>query len=419
MWIGSNTDIDYVKRAEAERERLLASEQQARQEAETANHVKDEFLATLSHELRSPLNAIQGWADLLLGGGLDEQAAARAFEIIARNARAQNQLIADLLDVSRIITGKLRFETGVIDLIQVIEAAAETVRPAAEAKGVELRLRLDPTAGPVSGDDTRLQQVVWNLLSNAIKSTPRGGRVETRLERDGAQAAIIVRDTGEGISADLLPHIFDRFRQADGATTRQHGGLGLGLAIVRHLVEAHGGRVSASSEGAGQGATFTVTLPLMALPNADFGLRNEDVAKQSAIHLPQSTILAGFRVLVVDDQEDARELLRLALTMRGAEVRVGATAREALDILDQWQPDVLVSDIGMPGEDGYGLIRQVRALPAERGGQIPAVALTGYASDKDATRVLEAGYHMFAPKPVDLAELAVEIARLAERTGKI
>ncbi|HKQ74714.1 MAG TPA: chemotaxis protein CheB [Blastocatellia bacterium] len=419
MWIGSNTDIDYVKRAEAERELLLASEQQARQEAETANHVKDEFLATLSHELRSPLNSIQGWADLLLSGGLDEQAAARAIEIIARNARAQNQLIADLLDVSRITTGKLRFETGVIDLIQVIEAAAETVRPAAEAKGVELQLRLDPAAGPVSGDDTRLQQVVWNLLSNAIRSTPRGGRVEMRLERDGAQAAIIVRDTGEGISADLLPHIFDRFRQADGTTTRQHGGLGLGLAIVRHLVEAHGGQVNASSEGAGHGATFKVKLPLMALPNADFGLRNGDVAKPSAVHRPQSAILAGLRVLVVDDQEDVRELLRLALTLRGAEVRVGATAREALDILDKWQPDVLVSDIGMPDEDGYGLIRQVRALPAERGGQIPAVALTGYASDKDAARVIEAGYQTFAPKPVDLAELAAEIARLAERTGKI
>jgi PAS domain S-box-containing protein len=412
-WFGTCTDIDEVKRAEEERARLLALEHQARQEADEANRMKDEFLATVSHELRTPLNAILGWANTLLRGKLDEQAATRALENIARNARAQNQLISDLLDVSRIISGKLRFEVSAVDLSSVIEAALETVRPAAEAKGVELRLKLDPTAGLVSGDETRLQQVVWNLLTNAIKYTPRGGHVETRLEREGTHAAIIVRDTGEGINADFLPYVFNRFQQADGTTTRKHGGLGLGLAIVRHLVEAHGGQVSAASEGAGQGATFTVTLPLMALRNVDFGLRNEEEVDE------QSAILTGLRVLVVDDELDARELLRWALTQDGAEVRTVTSAAEALDILSQWQPEVLVSDIGMPGEDGYKLIRQVRALPADRGGQVPAVALTGYARLEDQRRALAAGYQIFVPKPVELDELASEIARLAGRTGKI
>ncbi len=411
--LASINDITERKQAEEERERLLASEQQARAEAEEANRHKDEFLATISHELRTPLNSILGWANTLLRGVLDEQAATRALETIARNAKAQAQLIGDLLDVSRIISGKLRFETGAVDLIPVTEAALETVRPAAEAKGVELRATLDPTAGPVSGDAGRLQQVVWNLLTNAIKYTPRGGHVETRLERAGSQVTIIVRDTGEGISADFLPYVFTRFRQADGTTTRQHGGLGLGLAIVRHLVEAHGGRVRAASEGAGQGATFTVTLPLMILRSADFGLRNEDTVDE------QSTIPTGLRVLVVDDDQDSRELLRLWLTESGAEVKVSATAREALDLMEQWQPEVLVSDIGMPDEDGYELMRQVRALPAERGGQVPAVALTGYARLEDQRRALAAGYQIFVPKPVDLPGLVAAIARLAGRTGKI
>jgi signal transduction histidine kinase len=406
------------KRSEAQRVQL-AREQEARAQAEEANRLKDEFLATVSHELRSPLNAIQGWAELLLDGGLDEQTAARAVETIARHTRAQNQLISDLLDVSRIITGKLHFETAPVDLAQAIEAALETVRPAAEAKGVELRQRLDPKAGLVLGDDTRLRQVVWNLLSNAIKYTPRGGHVETRLERDGSQVTIIVRDTGEGIGEDFLPHIFDRFRQADGATTRRHGGLGLGLAIVRHLVEAHGGRVSAASGGAGQGAILTVTLPLMASPNADpsnaeRGVRSVGpTSEQSATRNPQFAILEGLRVLVVDDEPDARELLKLALATRGAEVRVGASASDALDIMGQWRPDVLVNDIGMPDEDGYELMRKVRALPAERGGQTPAVALTGYFSVKSANRALAAGYQIFMPKPVNLTELATAIARLA------
>jgi signal transduction histidine kinase len=406
------------KRSEAQRVQLVR-EQEARAQAEEANRLKDEFLATVSHELRSPLNAIQGWAELLLDGGLDEQNATRAVETIARHTRAQNQLISDLLDVSRIITGKLHFETAPVDLAQAIEAALETVRPAAEAKGVELRQRLDPKGGLVLGDDTRLRQVVWNLLSNAIKYTPRGGHIETRLERDGAEVAIIVRDTGEGIGADFLPHIFERFRQADGATTRRHGGLGLGLAIVRHLIEAHGGRVSAASGGVGQGAILKVTLPLMVLPNADpsnaeCGVRSVgSTSEQSATHNPQFAILEGVRVLVVDDESDARELLKLALVTRGAEVRVGASASDALDIMGQWRPDVFVNDIGMPDEDGYELMRKVRALPAERGGQTPAVALTGYFSVNAAKRSLAAGYQIFMPKPVNLTELATAIARLA------
>jgi signal transduction histidine kinase len=406
------------KRSEAQRVQLVR-EQEARAQAEEANRLKDEFLATVSHELRSPLNAIQGWAELLLDGGLDEQTATRAVETIARHTRAQNQLISDLLDVSRIITGKLHFETAPVDLAQAIEAALETVRPAAEAKGVELRQRLDPKAGLVLGDDTRLRQVVWNLLSNAIKYTPRGGHIETRLERDGAEVAIIVRDTGEGIGADFLPHIFERFRQADGATTRRHGGLGLGLAIVRHLIEAHGGRVSAASGGVGQGAILKVTLPLMVSPNADTsnaecGVRSVgSTSEQSATRNPQFAILEGVRVLVVDDESDARELLKLALVTRGAEVRVGASASDALDIMGQWRPDVFVNDIGMPDEDGYELMRKVRALPAERGGQTPAVALTGYFSVNAAKRSLAAGYQIFMPKPVNLTELATAIARLA------
>lgn len=409
-------DITERKLGEEERERLLSREQQARQEAEDANRLKDEFLAVVSHELRTPLNSINGWAHALRGGKLDAGQAAHAIEIIERNAKSQNQIINDLLDVSRIITGKMRLDVGPVQLGALIEAAVETMRPAADAKGVELRLTIDPTIGPVSGDAERLQQVIWNLLTNAVKYTPRGGHVEARLEREDSQIAIIVQDTGEGISPDFLPYVFARFRQADGTTTRKYGGLGLGLSIVRHLVEAHGGRVSAASEGAGRGATFTVRLPLRAMRDADSGSR-KDAAAES-----QSGTITGLRVLVVDDDEDALELSRLVLTDDGAEVRIAASAEEALDILkqwDQWRPDVLVSDIGMPGEDGYELIRQVRALPVDRGGQVPAVALTGYASLEDQKRALAAGYQLFMTKPVEREDMAVAIARLAGRGSDV
>jgi two-component system, chemotaxis family, CheB/CheR fusion protein len=410
MWISSNTEIDDMKRAEEERNHLLACERAARADAEDANRTKDEFIATVSHELRTPLNAMLGWVQIMRAGQLNELEVAQALEAVERNAKVQNQLIADLLDTSRIVMGKLRFEMRPVELFPVIEAALETVRPAAEAKGVKLMLKLDPMAGMVMGDADRLQQIVWNLLANSIKYTPQGGHVETRLLSEEKTVSIIVRDTGEGISPEFLPHVFARFQQEDVATTRQHGGLGLGLAIVRHLVEAHGGQVSASSEGTGQGSTFAVTLPLMALSNTDFELRNKDTIGQSAI-------LTGLRVLVVDDSSDARALLRMALTHRGAEVRIGDSARAALDILKQWRADVLVSDIGMPDEDGYDLIRQIRSLPIDRGGNIPAVALTGYASERDSARVLAAGYQMFVPKPIDLEELVGTIASVIEHDG--
>jgi two-component system CheB/CheR fusion protein len=413
-------DISERKRIEIEREEMLLKESAARAEAEAAraeseqsNRLKDEFLATASHELRTPLNAMLGWVQMLRAGKLDEAEAAQALEAIERNARVQNHLVADLLDSSRITMGKLRLELGRVELIPVIEAALESVRPAAEAKGVELRLDLDPTVGPVLGDADRLQQIVWNLLANAIKYTPQGGHVETRLKSEGASVTITVCDTGEGISPEFLPHVFARFRQADATTKRQHGGLGLGLAIVRQLVEAHGGQVRASSEGAGKGATFTVALPLMTSSYSDFGLRSKDAAEQSAN-------LTGLRILVVDDNQDARRLLSLALTKHGAEVRIAATVRAALDVLkqwEQWQPDVLVSDIGMPDEDGYDLIRQVRSLPDDRGGQIPAVALTGYVSEREVARMLAAGYQMFVPKPIDLAELVTVIRGVFEQFG--
>jgi two-component system CheB/CheR fusion protein len=412
-WFGTCTDIDDVKRAEEERGRLLNNEHEARQQAEAANRLKDEFLATVSHELRTPLNAILGWAELLIRGTLDEENAARGLETIARNARAQSQLISDLLDVSRIISGNLRFEAGAVDLIPIIDAAADTVRPAADAKGVELRLRLDPAAGLVSGDAARLQQIIWNLLTNAVKFESRNGHVEVQLKREDTSVVIVVTDTGEGISPEFLPHIFDRFRQAEGATARQHGGLGLGLAIVRHLVEAHGGTVRAASQGVGKGAIFTVTFPLIAVR----GDRIEAEHKRSADHA-SSLILKGLQVLVVDDELDARELLSIALTQSSAKVRASATVREALEILDQWQPDVLVSDIGMPGEDGYELMRKVRAREPEHGGLVPALALTGYAGSEDAARAVAAGYQTHMAKPVVLSELVAAVASLAMKTRR-
>jgi PAS domain S-box-containing protein len=399
-WFGTNTDIEDLKRA--------------REAAENANRIKDEFLATVSHELRTPLNAIMGWTHLLTRGKLDEETSARGLETIARNASAQNQLISDLLDVSRIISGQLRFESGVVDLVRVIEAATETVRPAADAKGIVLHLKLEHGAGLVSGDSMRLQQIVWNLLSNAVKFTPKGGQIQAQLKREYSSVVISVSDTGEGISAEFLPYIFDRFRQAESTSKRQHNGLGLGLAIVRHLVEAHGGTISASSKGRGKGATFTVTLPLLAVHRNGIDAEHAFYPAGSVISLP-AAILKGLRVLVIDDEEDARELLTIALTQNGAEVRTAATVRAALDILDQWKPNVLVSDIGMPGQDGYDFIRTVRALESERGGTIPAVALTGYASAEDAARARAAGYEIHMAKPVPPSDLVVAVASLVAK----
>ena len=386
-------------------------------EVEQANRLKDEFLATLSHELRTPLTAILGWSRLLRAGSLDESSGARALEAIERNALSQKQLIDDILDVSRIITGKLQLHRQSVSLVSVIEAAVDSIRPAAEAKHIEIRLHLTPRAGLVSGDPNRLQQVIWNLLSNGVKFTPEHGRVEVRLERSGSSVQIKVSDTGRGIPKEFLPYIFDRFRQADQTATRAHGGLGLGLSVVRHLVELHGGTVKAESGGEGQGATLTVSLPLESLPTEpDADVTAQDSVKDTAINCPSA--LNGLRVLVVDDDADTRELLTTVLEKCGARVTSVASGAQALEALAQMNPDVLISDIGMPDMDGYALIRRVRAIPPENGGGIPAVALTAYAGAEDRTRALHAGFQIFLPKPIEPNELIATVARLVERNGK-
>ncbi len=397
--------------AEQERARLLDLEQEARRQAEEANRTKDEFLATLSHELRTPLNAILGWVQVLRMGKLDPAAAAKALETIERNARSQAQLIADLLDVSRIITGKLRLDFKPVDLRRIIDSALESVRPAADAKGIALDLSIGPLASPALGDSDRLQQVIWNLLSNAIKFTSRGGAVEVRLREAGGNAVIRVSDSGIGIRPDFLPYVFDRFRQAEGSITRTHGGLGLGLSIVRHLIELHGGSAEVESGGEGQGATFIVRLPLRA-ELADDPL---DRTAVSMSVFSTADLLAGVRVLVVEDEPDTRDLLVVALQQCGAEVAAYASVPEALAALDLALPDVLLSDIGVPGEDGYSLIRKVRARGAGRGGDLPAAALTAYARAEDRARALEAGYQTHLAKPVDPSELVTTVARLASR----
>ena len=387
---------------------LLAREQRARAEAEAANRVKDEFLATLSHELRTPLNAVLGWAITLRGGRLDAATTVRALEAIERNARAQSQLIEDLLDISRIVTGKLRLDVRPVEPAAVIEAALDAVRPAAESRSIALETALEPQREPVYADPDRLQQVVWNLLTNAIKFTPPGGLVEVRLERVGASVEIVVQDTGQGIPADLLPYIFDRFRQADRSSTRSQGGLGIGLALVRHLVELQGGTVTAASDGPSKGSTFRVRLPLLA--------RGPETAARR-LGRPMSTAsplgsLSGIRVLVVEDELDTLELFEGILATGGAEVRRATSAAEALAILAAWRVDVIVSDIEMPHEDGHAFIRRVRALPSEQGGATPAVAVTAYGSFDDRVRALAAGFQTHLPKPVEPAELVAIVASL-------
>jgi len=398
------------------RTRLLASEKLARSEAERANRLKDEFLATISHELRNPLNAIMGWAHMMRLGKLTPANAERAVETIYRNAKAQAQLVADLLDVSRIISGKLRLDVRTVDLINIINAAIDSVRPAADAKGIRLQTVLDPAAGPISGDADRLQQVVWNLLTNAVKFTPKGGRIQIMVQRINSHVEVVVSDSGVGISKEFLPYVFDRFRQADASTTRIHGGLGLGLSIVRQLVDLHGGSVSVHSEGEGKGATFTITLPLI-------GVVNDQKEAESAQPIPSDEVipfeglpsLQGIRVLVVDDEVDTRELICEVLKECGSEVITSCSVAEALEALERYKPDILITDLGMPDEDGYSLIAKIRALPAEHGGQIPAAALTAYARAEDRMRVLRSGFQFHLPKPVDSAELVTVVASLAGR----
>jgi signal transduction histidine kinase/ActR/RegA family two-component response regulator len=390
-----------------------AAEREARRRAEEANRVKDEFLSTVSHELRTPLHAILGWTFLLGKGDLDPAAARRAVATIERNAKAQGQIVDDLLDVSRIITGKLLLEVQRVDLGPVVHAALDAVRPAAEAKEIRLTARLDPLAPAAAGDPNRLQQVIWNLLSNAVKFTPRGGRVEVGLARAGSQVEIEVSDIGMGIPADFLDYVFDRFRQADSSTTRTHGGLGLGLAIVRHLVELHGGTVVATSPGPGQGATFTVRLPA-AVPAEEMAALAPipGSAGSSGSAADNGGSLAGVEVLLVDDEKDVREILPAILGRYGASVRTAASAAEALRSLVRFGADVLVADIGMPDEDGYALIRQVRALDGAIAA-IPALALTAYAAEGDRQKALAAGFAIHLAKPVAPAELAAAVARLA------
>ena len=403
-------DVSDRKRAEAERTKLLQTVQQAREEAEELNRSKDQFLAVLSHELRTPLNAIFGWARMLQSAAMDEATSRRAIDAILRNATAQVQLVEDLLDVSRIITGKMRLDVQWLDLKSVIESALDAVQPAASAKGLKIETVLDPNAGPVVGAADRLRQVVWNLLMNAIKFTPRDGRVQVHLRKLKSHVEIVVSDSGEGIQPEILPFIFDRFRQGDSTTTRPHGGLGLGLALVRHLVDLHGGRVRAASEGPGRGATFVVELPV-AILGPEAGTTLETSAAMGALPLQ------NVRVLLVDDDADGLDLTTVMLTNSGAQVKTAVSVAAALDVLESWPADVLVSDIEMPGEDGYELLRRIRAK--ERGGRtrLPALALTAYGRPEDRRRTLAAGYNLHLAKPIDPSELVLAVANLVGRTG--
>jgi PAS domain S-box-containing protein len=409
-------DRTEARRGEAERAALLEREQVARAEAERASRAKDEFIATVSHELRTPLNAVLGWARLLRTGRLDPAATERAMEAIERSATTQAQIVDDLLDVARIVRGRLKLDVEEADLAVAVEAAAETVRPAANAKGITLFIDLEAGAGVVRGDPARLQQVVWNLLANAIKFTPTGGRVEVSVRRLEDTVRLEVRDDGSGIDPGFLPHVFERFRQADSSPTRAHGGLGIGLAIVRHLVEAHGGSVHAWSAGRNQGSTFTVDLPLPAdaprlppRPPAPSGQRPWPSTQEAVA-------LADLHVLVVDDDPDTLDAVRQLLEQAGARVSTASSAAAGFRALCGEPPDVLLSDIGMPGEDGLSLIRRVRGLDPSKGGRVPAAAFTAYTLVADRERALDAGFQAFLPKPVDPRELAAAIARLAGRS---
>ncbi|MBW4504589.1 MAG: PAS domain S-box protein [Scytonema hyalinum WJT4-NPBG1] len=421
-------DITERKLAEEERNQLLLREQAARAQAEAANRSKDDFLAIVSHELRTPMTAILGWAGMLQTGMLDEDRVSDAIETIERNANSQMQLIEDLLDISRIVQGNLSLNFSSINLVEVIADAIEVVQPSADNKNIQLECVLDTPVELIRGDSDRLQQVVWNLLCNAIKFTPNGGRVEVRLSvvSDSEQQAtdnyaqIQVSDTGKGISADFLPYVFERFHQADSTSTRSNKGLGLGLAIARHLVELHGGTIQAESAGIGQGATFTVMLPLLAIPSAKEAQTSNSNQMQVPMVGEDTTALEnpprldGLQVLVVDDEADVREWISTVLTESGAQVIAVGSVGEALAALEQLRPDVLVSDIGMPDEDGYTFIRKVRELGSEMGGRIPAVALTGYAREEDYRQAKAAGFQLHIAKPIKAAELVAVVKSLAE-----
>ena len=410
------------RRALRGRELLLERERAARAEAEDANRHKDEFLATVSHELRTPLTAILGWAAMLNSGGMRGEATRNALEAIERNARAQAGIVNDILDVSRVITGKFHIDPQPVDLAPLVRSSVNALHPAAAAKGIAISVSLDQSAGLVAGDPDRLQQITWNLLSNAIKFTPEGGSVEVSLRRADSYLELGVSDTGIGISGEFLPHVFERFRQADSSITRAHGGLGLGLSIVRHLAELHGGTVRAESPGVGRGASFTVRLPAasargsLALPPGGDGAAGLVRAGGDGDVTADAPDLTDLRVLVVDDEPDTLEVICAVLNRHGAEVRAAGSSGEALKALAGWRPDVLVSDLGMPDEDGFALIGKVRSLAPGRGGDVPAAALTAYVRDEDRRRALAAGFQTHIAKPVDPAALAAAVAGLAKRS---
>lgn len=416
---GTLADITPRKHAEEERHQLLQSERAARTAAERAGRIKDEFLATLSHEIRTPLSAIQGWVQIMKRT-LSPQDLAKGLEVIERNARAQTQIVEDLLDMSAIISGKVRLDVADMDLPAIVSLAVENARPAADAKGIHMQLTLDPLViADTRGDATRMQQVLWNLVSNALKFTPPGGHIEVSLLRVGAQLEIAVTDNGQGIPESFLPFVFDRFRQADASTTRSHGGLGLGLSIVRQIAELHGGTVWAESDGPGRGSTFVVSLPVGGIPSKGEAsattLSKTPAAETTAAEAEPVADISGVRVLVVDDDQDAREMVTRLLEERGAQVTAVASVALALQVLRKGPQDVIVSDIGMPEQDAYSLMGQVRLLPTEQGGTLPGIALTAFARKQDRQRALAAGFAEHVAKPVDASELILAIATLAKR----
>jgi signal transduction histidine kinase/ActR/RegA family two-component response regulator len=415
---GINMDITARKRADEERALLLKNAEDARRESERSNRLKDEFLAMLSHELRTPLNAITGWTHMLRCGGLDAATQVKAVESIDRNAMLQAKLISDLLDVSRIVSGKLRLDLKPVNLGSVILAAVDTIRPAVEAKNIRVASFFTPEVGLISGDAARLQQVVCNLLSNAVKFTPPNGCIQIQLESSGSKLQFTVKDDGPGIRPEHLPYIFERFRQGDTSSTRSHQGLGLGLAIARHVLEMHGGSIQAANREESSGALFTVVLPTLTRTAAVETISGTEQAiplsPEAATQLKSTSSLEGVRVLVVEDEPDSREVVAMVLEQAGAEARVAASASEALSILERELPDILVADIEMPGEDGYSLVQKIRALPRESGGDTPAVALTAHAGALDRVKLLDAGFNYHVPKPVQPSDLLAVVARLAK-----
>jgi signal transduction histidine kinase/ActR/RegA family two-component response regulator len=416
---GVTIDVTSQKAVEAERDSLLQAEQAARLEAERSGRMKDEFLATLSHELRTPLSSILGWAHVLRKGKTLGEELEKGLETIERNARSQAQIIEDLLDMSRIISGKVRLEVELIDVRPVVESAIDTIRHAAEAKGVKVSTAFDSKPHAVSGDPSRLQQVFWNLLSNAVKFTPRDGLIEIALKEVGPYVEITVSDTGAGIDPAFMAHVFSRFRQADGSTTRRHGGLGLGLAIVKQLVELHGGTVQARSDGEGKGSAFVVTLPLASI-HRTAGSDDDDEPTHHTTILSSSPIvsLSGTKILILEDEDDARELLARVLEEYGAQVIKQPSALHAVELLLGERPDIIISDIGMPVEDGYSFIRRVRSLADERARAVPAIALTAYARSEDRVKAFLAGFQMHLAKPLETAELVTVVSNLCHQDGR-